>query len=103
VKISSKSIYDLKLCCNNEPDGRKCNPQYICKVNLDIVRVYIQVCFANILWVAFSTVPSGLLSVMKYSVYYIQTYYLSSFNKTYLYFRLLWFLFSFTLLSDHYF
>jgi hypothetical protein len=42
--------------------------QYTCKANLDIVHVYIQLCFANVLWVAFSIQSGSLLSLMKYPV-----------------------------------
>jgi hypothetical protein len=35
---------------------KMCNPQYICKANLDMDAENIQVNFANVLWVAFSSV-----------------------------------------------
>jgi hypothetical protein len=52
---------------DNEPYGIESatHNTFICKVNLDIVRVHIQIKFANVLWVAFS-VPSAALSLVKY-------------------------------------
>jgi hypothetical protein len=43
----------------------KMHPQSICKANLDKDADNIQVCYANVLWVAF-LIPSGSLSLVKY-------------------------------------
>jgi hypothetical protein len=54
LTFTAYSIYFFKyteyFASDNAPDGiEKCNPQYICKVNLDISHVHIQVYFANVL------------------------------------------------------
>jgi hypothetical protein len=45
------------------PTELKCNPQYIWNVKLDMDAVNIQLYFANVLWVAFSTLSGSLLLV----------------------------------------
>jgi hypothetical protein len=52
----------------NDPNGiENATQNTFAPVNLDIVLVYIQVCFVNILWVAFS-IPSGSLSPLYINI-----------------------------------
>jgi hypothetical protein len=46
----------------NRIDKKKCNPQYIWNVNLDMDAVNIQLYLPNVLWVAFS-IPECSLNI----------------------------------------
>jgi hypothetical protein len=63
----SQPVVYRYFASDNEPDGIE-NATHNTFAKLDMDADKIQVCFANVLWVAFSIAP-GSLSLVKYPVF----------------------------------